>query len=50
MCEGYWDVRLRRWVGLEEVEERELETEQEGFAIPLSPLVDTVRKRVVQLR
>ncbi len=26
MCEGYWDRKLGRWVSLEEIEERELET------------------------
>ena len=51
MCEGYWDARLRRWVSLEELEEREQQTtEVEGVAIPPILLTETRRTPAVLLR
>ena len=51
MCEGYWDARMRRWVRLEELEEREHETPlADGVAIPPITLVEPRRKAGLLLR
>jgi hypothetical protein len=51
MCEGQWNARLRRWVSLEELEERERETlTVNGVAIPPILLAEPRRKSAVLLR
>jgi len=51
MCEGYWDARTRRWVSLEEVEERAQESLLvEGIAFPPVLLAEPKRKPIAALR
>jgi hypothetical protein len=51
MCEGHWNARLRRWVSLEELEERDQEIAHvERVALPPILLATSRRKPVAILR
>jgi hypothetical protein len=51
MCEGFWDARTRRWVSLEELEERDQETPLlEGVAIPTVLLAEPRCRPAMLLR